>query len=136
MSSTMTDAAPLSQALLTASQSASYALVVVQTLSGALSKLFSLVLVFSPIPIFLFALAPVLVFIQLAFSVLVLLPYHTVLFLLDVLYPLYVFFGVACIIGALIGLGGRILAAILTAVILDIGDDDKRRSSRILASKL
>jgi hypothetical protein len=131
-----TDAAPLSQALLAASQSASYAFVVVRGLSGAASKFFSLILILSPLPIILYALAPVLVFLQLAFSIVVLLPYHTFLYLVDVLYPLYVFFGVACIAGALIGLSGRILAAILTAVVLDIGDDDKRRSSRILASRL
>jgi hypothetical protein len=108
----------------------------VRGLSSAVSKLFSFILILSPIPIILYAFAPVLVFLQLAFSVLVLLPYHTVLYLVDVLYPLYVFFGMACTAGALIGLSGRILAAILTAVILDIGDDNKRRSSRILASRL
>jgi hypothetical protein len=114
----------------------SYAFIVVQGLSSTISKLFSPILILSSIPIILYALAPVLVFLQLAFSVLMLLPYHTFLYLVDVLYPLYVFVGVSCIAGALICLSRRILAAILTMVILDTGDDDKCCSSQMLASRL
>ena len=118
---------PISQVVLAVSQSASFvfsnALVVVRGLSISVAKLISLALVLSPIPVVRYVLAPVFIFVHLAFSVFILLPYKLAVNLVDVLYPLYVFFGVACIAGALVGLGGRALAAVITAFILRVDHD-------------
>lgn len=50
---------------------------------------------------------------------LVLMPFKTAAYLLDALYPLYVFCGVACITGCLLGLGGRYLSDVLVKMAKD-----------------
>ncbi|KAK7045265.1 hypothetical protein R3P38DRAFT_2883270 [Favolaschia claudopus] len=62
----------------------------------------------SPFPLLLYLLAPLFIFIQLLLEVLVHAPYRATLYVADVVYPAYVFVGVACITGALVGLGGRL----------------------------
>jgi hypothetical protein len=61
-----------------------------------------------PFPILLYILAPVIVFVQLLFDLVVTTPYRVISYLSDAFYPVYVFVGVACITGALVGLGGRL----------------------------
>ncbi|KAJ7440485.1 hypothetical protein B0H11DRAFT_2292874, partial [Mycena galericulata] len=62
----------------------------------------------SPFPALLYITAPLIVFIQLIFEVVVFSPYRAILFISDVFYPAYVFVSVACIAGA-VGLSGRLV---------------------------
>jgi len=66
-------------------------------------------LVLSPLPILLYIIAPLTTFIDVTTTVLIRVPYRTSLYVADALYPLYVFFGVACITGCLFGYGGRLI---------------------------
>lgn len=93
----------------------SFVSIVFQALKASLGKLVYPVILFSPIPIILYLLSPFVTFVQLALGVLVLAPYHSVVYLSDAIYPVYVFCGVACIVGALLGLSGRVLSALLIA---------------------
>ncbi|KAJ6468915.1 hypothetical protein C8R45DRAFT_1017836 [Mycena sanguinolenta] len=60
-----------------------------------------------PIALLLYILAPFLVFSQLLLEILLYTPYRVVVLLADAVYPAYVFLGVACITGALLGWTGR-----------------------------
>ncbi|KAJ7658438.1 hypothetical protein B0H17DRAFT_1011664 [Mycena rosella] len=62
----------------------------------------------SPFPILLYILAPLVVFVQLLLEIAVYAPTRTIAYAVDAIYPAYVFLGVACITGALIGLSGRL----------------------------
>ncbi|KAJ7478972.1 hypothetical protein FB451DRAFT_1240277 [Mycena latifolia] len=62
----------------------------------------------SPFPFLLYILAPVIVFVQLFLDVTVYTPYRFIVYLSDAFYPAYIFLGVACITGALMGLSGRL----------------------------
>ncbi|KAJ7113389.1 hypothetical protein C8R44DRAFT_710600 [Mycena epipterygia] len=62
----------------------------------------------SPFPLLLYILAPVIVFIHLFLDIAVYTPYRAILYVSDAFYPAYVFLGVACITGALVGLSGRL----------------------------
>ncbi|KAF5326249.1 hypothetical protein D9611_000651 [Ephemerocybe angulata] len=68
-----------------------------------------------PIPILAYIFAPVTVFLGYLFYIFVFAPYSTLLYLLEALHPLYVFCGVACLTGILLGLVGRGVAAVLIA---------------------
>ncbi|TFK33087.1 hypothetical protein BDQ12DRAFT_448712 [Crucibulum laeve] len=72
----------------------------------------------SPVPILAYVLAPITVFCEVAFGFFVLTPYRTTVYLLEAMYPVYVFCGVACITGGLLGLAGRSLSQILMAFAL------------------
>jgi hypothetical protein len=63
-----------------------------------------------PIPIVLYIIAPLTVFVGYLASIFVLMPYATLVYLLEALHPLYVFCGVACLTGALLGAVGRLVA--------------------------
>jgi hypothetical protein len=75
-------------------------------------------LVLSPLPILLYIIAPITTFIDAATTFFIRLPYQTLLYFADALYPLYVLFGVACITGCLFGYGGRLIVG---AVVNSIG---------------
>ncbi|KAJ7433706.1 hypothetical protein B0H11DRAFT_1758718, partial [Mycena galericulata] len=62
----------------------------------------------SPFPVLLYIAAPIIVFVQLILEVVMYSPYRAILFVSDVFYPAYVFVGVACITGAVLGLSGRL----------------------------
>ncbi|KAJ7458978.1 hypothetical protein FB451DRAFT_1273003 [Mycena latifolia] len=62
----------------------------------------------SPFPFVLYILAPVIVFVHLFLDTAVYKPYRVIVYLSDALYPAYIFLGVACIAGALMGLSGRL----------------------------
>ncbi|KAJ6534349.1 hypothetical protein B0H19DRAFT_1272066 [Mycena capillaripes] len=64
--------------------------------------------ILSPFPVLLYILAPVVAFVQLILEISVYTPYRVIVFLCDAFYPVYVFLGVACITGALLGLSGRL----------------------------
>ncbi|KAJ7662698.1 hypothetical protein DFH06DRAFT_1190647 [Mycena polygramma] len=63
----------------------------------------------SPFSVLLYILAPAIVFIQLLLEVFAYSPYRAILYLSDAFYPAYVLLGVACITGALLGFGGRLV---------------------------
>ncbi|KAJ6487369.1 hypothetical protein C8R47DRAFT_1127196 [Mycena vitilis] len=65
------------------------------------------VAILSPFPVLLYILSPAIVFVQLVLEAFVYSPYRAILYLSDAFYPIYVFLGVACITGALLGLSGR-----------------------------
>ncbi|KAJ7441487.1 hypothetical protein B0H11DRAFT_503388 [Mycena galericulata] len=62
----------------------------------------------SPFPVLLYIATPLIVFVQILLEVVVYSPYRAVLFVSNVFYPAYVFVGVACITGAVLGLSGRL----------------------------
>ena len=84
---------------------------------GLIVSLFQTLLHLSPFPIILYVIAPLTVFLDLVVAIFIRAPYNGVLYLLDALFPLYVFCGVACITGGLLGLTGRILCRILIHLI-------------------
>jgi hypothetical protein len=96
--------------------------VVAQTSFSLLATLFRLVFLASPLTFVLYAIAPLVVFLQFTFDLLILSPYALIAYFLHAIYPVYVFVGVACITGSLIGFSGRTLALFLTALILSPGD--------------
>ncbi|KAJ7664994.1 hypothetical protein B0H17DRAFT_1091077 [Mycena rosella] len=74
-----------------------------------LSKLLANPIAFlSPFPILLYILAPLIVFVQLLLEIAIYAPTRTIAYVADAVYPAYVFLGVVCITGALIGLSGRL----------------------------
>ncbi|KAF9007112.1 hypothetical protein BDQ17DRAFT_1351454 [Cyathus striatus] len=73
----------------------------------ASTKLALYIVIVSPLPIVLYILAPVTVFCQAVFRFFVLAPYRILVYLIDAVYPLYVFCGVAIITGSALGLCAR-----------------------------
>ncbi|KAF7341526.1 hypothetical protein MVEN_01890100 [Mycena venus] len=96
----------------TASLIISSALGLVRAVIGAVSfagKIIAHPIVFlSPFPVLLYILAPVIVFIQIFLEIFVYTPSRAIIYLSDAFYPAYVFLGVACITGGLLGLVGRL----------------------------
>ncbi|KIM42050.1 hypothetical protein M413DRAFT_27575 [Hebeloma cylindrosporum] len=94
----------------------------------------------SPLPIVLYAIAPVTVFLDLVVAIFILAPYNAAVYLLDVLFPLYVFCGVACITGGLLGLTGRILCRVVINLIRrreeETGDRARSRAVKKRTVKL
>jgi hypothetical protein len=56
----------------------------------------------------LYILAVVVVFVKISLDVLIYSPYCAIIYLSDAFYPAYIFFGVVCITGGLLGLVGHI----------------------------
>ena len=73
--------------------------------------------ILAPLPALLYILSPAIVALQIFLSVLVYTPWRVAAFLTDAFYPAYVFLGVACITGALLGLSGR-LAVLCTLALV------------------
>ncbi len=67
----------------------------------------------SPAPALLYLLAPVFVFLDITATLFLRTPYRTALYLLDAAFPLYVFVGVACITGGILGLVARVLSRVI-----------------------
>ncbi|KAF8868466.1 hypothetical protein BD779DRAFT_1001493 [Infundibulicybe gibba] len=63
--------------------------------------------------IILYIVSPAIVFLNISYTLLLSTPARIVVYLFDAFYPLYVFFGVACITGALLGLAGKLLSSLL-----------------------
>ncbi|KAG7099833.1 hypothetical protein E1B28_001641 [Marasmius oreades] len=79
----------------------------------------------APISIFLYVFAPFLVFTRIILDLFVFTPYSTFVYLVDAIYPVYVFCGVACITGVLMGTLGRFLAQWATMVVMGLTDQKK-----------
>jgi hypothetical protein len=99
------------------------------------ASLFKSLLRLSPLPIVLYVIAPVTVFLDLIVAVFIRAPYNGVIYLLDALFPLYVFCGVACITGGLLGLTGRILCRIVINLIQRGEEPTSRARSRPVTLK-
>lgn len=104
--------------------------IVFRSLIRLLSTSSRSILIFSPLPIALYLLAPVFVFLQAVTDIFVVMPYRITLALLDVFYPVYVFFGIACITGALVGLSCRMITGILVEVAY--GEHVRSRKSKLV----
>ncbi|KAK7050240.1 hypothetical protein R3P38DRAFT_2862418 [Favolaschia claudopus] len=63
----------------------------------------------APLPIFAYIFAPVIIVLQVLLGVVVYAPLRGIAFVSGIFYPLYVFLGVACITGGLLGFCARIL---------------------------
>lgn len=67
----------------------------------------------SPLPIVIYILAPALVLLDITTTLFLRTPYRTAVYLLEAVYPLYVFVGVACITGGILGLAARVLSRVI-----------------------
>ncbi|KAF9650186.1 hypothetical protein BDM02DRAFT_3112408 [Thelephora ganbajun] len=65
-------------------------------------------------PVISYLVAPFLVFAAIIINISILAPLSIARHLLNSLYPVYVFCGVACVTGIVVGMGGRGLSALLT----------------------
>lgn len=79
------------------------------------TNLFTPFLRLSPLPILGYVCAPLFVFLDINTTLFVRAPYQTVTYLLEAVFPLYVFVGVACITGVLLGLVARVMCRLLIA---------------------
>ncbi|TFY68770.1 hypothetical protein EVG20_g3428 [Dentipellis fragilis] len=73
------------------------------------------------LPAVLYVFAPFIVTSQILLDAFVVIPYRVTVYILQVVYPLYVFVGVACICGALLGFGARQVVKGIVWVILGDG---------------
>jgi len=69
------------------------------------------ILVYPPIS---YLVAPLLAFAAMIINIFFLTPFRMTCYVFNSLYPVYVFCGVACITGIVVGMGGRRLSALLT----------------------
>jgi len=76
----------------------------------------------APLPLLQYLLSPLFVFVQLVLGLFFVIPYQAFVSFFDAVQPIYIFCGVACITGALVGLGGRLAASFLNAIIEGPGD--------------
>lgn len=83
-----------------------------------------------PIPALAYLFAPLTVFLSYLAVIFIISPWSTLVYLLDVLHPLYVFFGVACLTGMLLGLLARYLAGVLIVTLDPPPNSMKPRKSR------
>ncbi|KAK0467230.1 uncharacterized protein EV420DRAFT_1636256 [Desarmillaria tabescens] len=83
--------------------------------------------IFSPLPVFIYAFAPLTVFTQVTLNIVVFTPARAILSLLEFIYPLYVLVGVACITGLLVGGVGRLLT--LRILVWGVGSPVERRKA-------
>jgi hypothetical protein len=115
---------PIEQLIPFLSKSASLLASAASHLSSALVFLssilsYSIILLASaPLQIILYVISPVLAFVQIVLGVLLVNPYHAIVNFFLVVQPFYVFCGVACISGTVIGLGGRRVARALTSALM------------------
>jgi len=61
----------------------------------------------------------VIVFLSIVFGLFIRTPYSVIVYLLDAVYPIYVFCGVACITGALIGLTGKFVSSYIVEAVTE-----------------
>jgi hypothetical protein len=118
------NAPPIKQLIPFLSKSASLLASAASHLSSVLvflsSLLFSSIILFANVPlqIILYVISPVLAFVQIVLGVLLVNPYHAIVNFFLAVQPFYVFCGVACISGTVIGLGGRRAARAVTSAIV------------------
>ena len=118
------NAPPITQIVPFLSKTASFLVATSSQLSFALVFLTSwlsyaiFLLAKAPLPLILYILSPFIVFGQIVVGVFFVIPYHAVVDFFVAVQPFYVFCGVACISGVLIGLCGRVFAGAVSAVIV------------------
>ena len=105
------------------------------TALSTLRLLFLSVRALSPLPLFLYVLAPFLVFSATLIDLLVWSPLRIITNILTVLYPVYVFVGVALISGAILGVSGRFLTRALTTIVIADSRSSRSRERPGLARK-
>ena len=81
----------------------------------------------APLAVLLYVFAPAIVFVQVILEVLVFIPYRACAYLADAVYPLYVFCGVACITGVLVGGLGRVLSSWVTIIVMEITNPQRQK---------
>ncbi|KAH6890936.1 hypothetical protein BKA70DRAFT_1327123 [Coprinopsis sp. MPI-PUGE-AT-0042] len=82
--------------------------------------------IYQPIPVALFLLSPITTFLHYLAAVFFFIPYTYGLYVAtEVIHPIYVFCGVACLTGVLLGLLGRTLSALLVASVLPSRPSDR-----------
>lgn len=84
-----------------------------------------LVLMKAQLPLILYILSPIIVFGQIILGLFFVIPYHILVDFFVAVQPFYVFCGIACITGAVVGLGGRFLAAMFNVIIEGPGETEK-----------
>ena len=67
----------------------------------------------------LYVIAPVTTFFELVVTLFITTPYCAAAYLLEALYPVYVFLGVAVITGGLLGIMGRVVSIIIVYVVAE-----------------
>ena len=77
-----------------------------------------------------YVFAPLIVFVQVSLDFLVFTPYKITAYLLDLVYPIYVVVGAACIAGVLLGGLGRIATFRLTDAVYPPAERRKRVKSK------
>uniref|UniRef100_A0A8H7XK45 Uncharacterized protein n=1 Tax=Psilocybe cubensis TaxID=181762 RepID=A0A8H7XK45_PSICU len=110
---------------------------VVRTTFAFIWSLFHPLLRLSPLPIILYVLGPAIVFVDIFTTVFIRAPYTIIVYLMEALYPLYVFCGVACITGVILGLSARIISRLIVAAMsaeeepphMDENEDEPRLDS-------
>ncbi|KAF8884366.1 hypothetical protein BD779DRAFT_1674180 [Infundibulicybe gibba] len=70
-------------------------------------------LLYMPLAIILYIASPAIVFLDISYTLFLSTPARIAVYLFDAFYPLYVFCGVACITGSLLGLAGKLLSSAL-----------------------
>lgn len=93
-----------------------------------------LVLAKTPLPLIRYILSPVIVFGQIILGLFFIVPYHIIVDFFVAVQPFYVFCGVACITGAVVGLGGRFLAGLFNVIIDGPGQTEKPAGDKVMPS--
>lgn len=84
-----------------------------------------------------YVFAPLTTFISILLTITVFTPYHLITWLLENVYPVYVFCGVACITGGILGLSGRLVSlSIIRAVNEDGGDINEAESKPLVDAEV
>ena len=115
---------PISQIIPFVSKAASLLVVTISYTSSVVAFLFSfishptLLLVNAPLQFIFYILSPFIVFGQIVLGVFFVTPYHVAVDFFVAMQPIYVYYGVACISGAVIGLGARVIASMASSVIM------------------
>lgn len=90
-----------------------------------------LALVKALLPPLRYILSPLIVFCQILLGLFFVVPYEAVVKFFVVIQPVYVFCGVACITGAVIGLGGRFVASFFNVLIEGPGDQQEGKGEQV-----
>lgn len=115
-----TSVAPLQQILPYLYSLPSLLVYLLSLVSSVIKLLFKPFVILSPYPIVLirYLVAPLLTAGDVLLDTCVRFPYAVLLYVLDALYPVYVLCGVACILGLVVGLCGRVIVSGLLALTL------------------
>jgi hypothetical protein len=114
----MSDSPAIAQLVPLLSRASSAVVSTAQFTGRTLLSVLSAIVALSPHPLILHVLAPLIISVQILLDFLVFTPISIVRAVAIALYPIYVFVGVACIAGLVMGTAGRMLAQSLTTMAL------------------